>query len=61
MDADVPYLSFSGGEPMVHPQFFAMVERVCARGAELKIETNGHYLSVENCERIRRSASRPCR
>lgn len=53
MDHDVPYLSFSGGEPMLHPQFFEMVERVCARGAQLKIETNGHYLSVENCERMK--------
>lgn len=53
MDNDVPYLSFSGGEPMLHPQFFQMVERVCARGAQLKVETNGHYLSAENCERMK--------
>ncbi|HEY8243906.1 MAG TPA: radical SAM protein, partial [Casimicrobiaceae bacterium] len=30
MDADVPYLSFSGGEPMVHPRFFDMVEYACS-------------------------------
>ena len=36
---------------MLHPLFFEMVERVCARGAQLKIETNGHYLTPENCER----------
>jgi MoaA/NifB/PqqE/SkfB family radical SAM enzyme len=53
MDHEVPYLSFSGGEPMLHPQFFKMVEHVCVRGAQLKIETNGHYLSVENCERMK--------
>jgi MoaA/NifB/PqqE/SkfB family radical SAM enzyme len=29
MDLEVPYLSFSGGEPMVHPRFFDMVEHVC--------------------------------
>jgi MoaA/NifB/PqqE/SkfB family radical SAM enzyme len=52
MDHEVPYLSFSGGEPMLHPQFFEMVERVCARGGQLKIETNGHYLTLENCERL---------
>ena len=52
MDNDVPYLSFSGGEPMLHPQFFAMVERVTSRGAELKIETNGHYLTRDNCARL---------
>jgi len=52
MDNQVPYLSFSGGEPMLHPHFFKMVEYVCARGAQLKVETNGHHLSVENCERM---------
>ena len=52
MDCDVPYLSFSGGEPMLHPQFFAMVDRVCSRGAQLKIETNGHYLTPVNCARL---------
>ena len=45
-DDDVPYLSFSGGEPMLHPHFFEMVEYICDRGAELKIETNAHYLTA---------------
>jgi MoaA/NifB/PqqE/SkfB family radical SAM enzyme len=53
LDHQVPYLSFSGGEPMLHPQFFRMVEHVCAGGAQLKIETNGHYLSAENCARLK--------
>jgi MoaA/NifB/PqqE/SkfB family radical SAM enzyme len=30
-----------------------MVEHVCASGAQLKVETNGHYLGRENCERLR--------
>lgn len=54
MNQEVPYLSFSGGEPMVHPLFFEMVEYVCARGGQLKIETNGHYLTPENCSRLKR-------
>ena len=45
MDLEIPYLSFSGGEPMVHPLFFKMVEFVCSRGGQLKIETNGHFLT----------------
>ena len=53
IDDQVPYLSFSGGEPMLHPRFFDMVKYVCERGAELKIETNGHYLSPENCARLK--------
>ena len=52
MDNEVPYLSFSGGEPMLHPHFFEMVERVTSRGSQLKIETNGHYLTPENCARL---------
>ena len=53
MDLDVPYLSFSGGEPMVHPRFFDMVAYVCGRNAQLKIETNGHYLDADNCARLK--------
>jgi MoaA/NifB/PqqE/SkfB family radical SAM enzyme len=53
MDLEVPYLSFSGGEPMVHPRFFDMVEFVCKRNGQLKIETNGHFLSRENCDRLK--------
>src|SRR4030095_17092274 len=54
LNQEVPYLSFSGGEPMVHPHFFEMVEYVCVRGGQLKIETNGHFLTPENCERLQR-------
>jgi MoaA/NifB/PqqE/SkfB family radical SAM enzyme len=53
MDLEIPYLSFSGGEPMVHPLFFKMVEYVCSRNGQLKVETNGHYLSDENCARLK--------
>ncbi len=52
MEGEVPYLSFSGGEPMLHPRFFDMVDYVCSRGGQLKIETNGHYLTEENCRRL---------
>ena len=52
MALEIPYLSFSGGEPMVHPLFFKMVEYVCARGGQLKIETNGHHLTAENCAQL---------
>src|SRR5208283_3183295 len=41
-EAQVPYLSFSGGEPMLHPHFFEMAEFAASRGMRLKIETNGH-------------------
>jgi MoaA/NifB/PqqE/SkfB family radical SAM enzyme len=53
LDREVPYLSFSGGEPMLHPHFFDMVERACAGGAQLKIETNAHYLGADNASRLK--------
>jgi len=54
VELEVPYLSFSGGEPTLHPLFFPMVEYVCARKAQLKIETNAHGLTAERCERLKR-------
>jgi MoaA/NifB/PqqE/SkfB family radical SAM enzyme len=53
LDLQVPYLSFSGGEPTLHPLFFDMVEYVCGHNAQLKIETNGHTLDAEKCARLR--------
>ena len=53
MDLEVPYLSFSGGEPMVHRRFFDMADYVCRRGGQLKVETNGHYLDPQNCARLK--------
>jgi MoaA/NifB/PqqE/SkfB family radical SAM enzyme len=53
VEAQVPYMSFSGGEPTLHPLFFEMVAYVCGRNSRLKIETNGHGLSVEKCERLK--------
>jgi MoaA/NifB/PqqE/SkfB family radical SAM enzyme len=38
---------------MLHPHFFEMVERACSRGAQLKIETNAHYLDPANAARLK--------
>ncbi|HTW75695.1 MAG TPA: radical SAM protein [Steroidobacteraceae bacterium] len=48
----VPYLSLSGGEPMLHPLFFEMSAYLCASGTQLKIETNAHCLDAARCERL---------
>ena len=53
MDLEVPYISFSGGEPMLHPRFFDMAAYVCERNGQLKVETNGHTLTPENCARLK--------
>lgn len=51
--AEVPYVSFSGGEPMVRPDFFQLAERIARGGVGLKIETNGHFLTKENARRLK--------
>ena len=51
--SEVPYVSFSGGEPMVHPHFFEMVSRLAGSGVGLKIDTNGHYPTPEHCKRLK--------
>ena len=50
---EVPYISLSGGEPMLHPLFFDMVSKVTAGGGQLKIETNGHRLDARSCEQLK--------
>jgi len=52
--AEVPYVSFSGGEPMVRPDFFRLVECMTQGGVGLKIETNGHLLTKGNCARLKK-------
>jgi len=54
IDRQVPYISFSGGEPTLHPLFFEMVEFVCSRNAQLKIESNGHGLNLKKAQRLQR-------
>lgn len=53
IDLEVPYIALSGGEPMLHPRFFDLVELAARRGAQLKIETNGAYLTKEACGRLK--------
>jgi radical SAM protein with 4Fe4S-binding SPASM domain len=38
------------GEPMLHPGFFDFLER--SSGNSVTVSTNGHYLTVENCNKI---------
>ncbi len=52
-ELEVPYISLSGGEPMLHSRFFDLVEYGAEHGAQLKIETNGQYLTKENCQRLK--------
>ncbi|MDD5655821.1 MAG: radical SAM protein, partial [Elusimicrobia bacterium] len=50
--AQVPYASFSGGEPLLHPHLFALLERFRGSGVGLKLETNGQRLDAAACRRL---------
>lgn len=43
----VPSLLLSGGEPMMHPDFFRLVALASAKGLKLTISTNGTLISAE--------------
>jgi len=43
----VPSLLFSGGEPMIHPRFFDLVDKATALGLKLTISTNGTLITPE--------------
>ncbi|MCB1204562.1 MAG: radical SAM protein [Verrucomicrobiae bacterium] len=44
---EVPSLLLSGGEPMIHPRFFDLVEKASAAGLKLTISTNGTLITEE--------------
>ncbi|PCI40294.1 MAG: hypothetical protein COB53_01460 [Elusimicrobia bacterium] len=52
-DLQVPYLSLSGGEPMVHPHFWEMLEFCSKNGMLVKLETNGHFLTKDAAKRLK--------
>ena len=43
----VPSLLLSGGEPLIHPRFFDIVQKASAGGLKLTISTNGTLITPE--------------
>lgn len=43
----VPSLLLSGGEPMIHPRFFDLVDLATGKGLKLTISTNGTLITPE--------------
>ena len=43
----IPSLLLSGGEPLVHPRFFDLVDNASAAGLKLTISTNGTLITPE--------------
>ncbi len=49
----VPSLLLSGGEPLVHPRFFDLVDLASAAGLKLTISTNGTLITPEKAARLK--------
>ena len=44
VELNIPYTALSGGEPLMHPNFFEICESLRSHGVSLKVETNGEFI-----------------
>ena len=51
----VPSLLLSGGEPLVHPRFFDLVEKASSSGLKLTISTNGTLITPEKAVLLKKA------
>jgi len=51
-EAGVPVVFLSGGEPMMRPNFWEILERINAAGVRPTISTNCTYITPENAQRL---------
>ena len=51
---NIPYTALSGGEPLLHPEFFNICEFLSSHNVSLKVETNGLFLTKEIAQRFAR-------
>lgn len=49
----IPSLLLSGGEPMIHPHFFDLVDLATIAGLKLTISTNGTLIDAEKAARLK--------
>lgn len=52
VEAKIPYVAFSGGEPLLHPYFFEMCEYLRKNNVSLKVETNGEFIDEKTADRL---------
>lgn len=52
VDLNIPYVAFSGGEPLLHPYFFQMCEFLRKNNVSLKVETNGEFIDERIAEKL---------
>jgi len=51
-DLQVFYINVGGGEPMLRPDFFELVEYCVSRGVGVKFSTNGGLITAEKARRL---------
>ena len=49
------YISFTGGEALLYPHIYSLIERVVANKSMPRVKTNGHLLTKEVCEKLNRA------
>lgn len=49
----IPSLLLSGGEPLIHPRFFDLVDLASSQGLKLTISTNGTLITPEKAARLK--------
>lgn len=54
VDLNIPYVAFSGGEPLLHPHFFEMCEFLRRNKVSLKVETNGEFINEDTAGKLAR-------
>lgn len=52
-DFRVPVLLFSGGEPLIRPDFFELAEYAIRKGIRVTLSTNGTLISQEVAQRLK--------
>lgn len=51
--AYVAALAFSGGEPLIHPDFFAVARKASSRGMYISVATNGTMITRELARKLK--------
>ena len=52
VEADIPYVALSGGEPLMCPHFWDVCEYLRANDIDIKVETNGEMIDAEAAKRL---------
>lgn len=54
VDANIPYTAISGGEPLLHRDFFKICEYLSENNISLKVETNGLFIDEKVAKKFKR-------